>query len=183
MAFCITCNRELVDNNPCVCADSQQATEQHHTQPDLQQPYSQPYPQPSLQYISGKPSFVADLIILIINIVIDISFLLSGQYIWFFALLAFTVFPAARLIRTLKSGIVVDNAGVSGKVKGEQFRFAYHEISSASMADDEMNSKNLLIVSGYQSYSIRIRNARAVRDTIAHNMAALGVTPAPIEKK
>ena len=112
---------------------------------------------------------------------IDISFLLSEQYVWFFALLAFTVFPAVRLIRTLKSGIVVDNTGVSGKVKGEQFRFAYNEISSASMADD-MNSKNLLIVSGYQSHSIRIRNARAVRDAIAHNMAVLGVTPAPMEK-
>ena len=69
--------------------------------------------------------------------------------------------------------------GVVGKIKKEQFRLAYHEISSVSVNDTD-GGKHLLIVSGYTSHSIRIRNAHAVRDAIAHNMAVLGVAPAPM---
>lgn len=132
-----------------------------------------------MQHITGKPSFVLDAALLVFNIIIDISLLLSGAFLWFFILLIFTALPAARLIKTLRSGIVVNDRGVFGKIKKEQFRLEYHEISSVSMAD-EYNSKSLLIVSGYKSYIITIRNARAVRDAIAHNMAVLGTTPAPL---
>jgi len=178
---------------------SQPEPQQHQTYPAYQQPYVQqhahvqhqahqtyqqqhPYPggvyggSTTLYQVSGKPSFVADLILLIINIIIDISFLISGQFIWFVVCLFITVIPATRLINTLRSGVFVDVNGVSGKVKKEQFRYAYHEISSVSV-DDQMDNKRLVIVSGYQSHSIRVGNARAVRDAIAYNMAALGVTP------
>jgi len=140
-----------------------------------------PYPGgvPTLQFISGKPSFVSDLLLLIFNIIIDILLLISGRLFLFFGLLVFTAIPAIRLINTLRSGVFVDNTGVSGKIKKEQFRYAYHEISSVSV-DDQIDNKRLVIVSGYTSHSIRVGNARAVRDAISHNMALLGVTPTPM---
>ncbi|MCL2842964.1 MAG: hypothetical protein FWE28_05780 [Oscillospiraceae bacterium] len=131
----------------------------------------------SLVHISSKPSFIADLIILIINIFIDISLLLSGRFFWFFLLLFCTILPASRLIKTLRSGIVVGNAGIFVTIKKEKFQMAYHEISSVSITDN----RELLIVSGYQSRSIRIRNVRAIRDAISHNMEALAVAPAPMK--
>ncbi|MCL2368507.1 MAG: TMEM199/VMA12 family vacuolar ATPase assembly factor [Oscillospiraceae bacterium] len=133
----------------------------------------------ALRHITGKPSFVADLIILIVNVIADISFLVTGRFIWFFALLIFTILPAARLIKTLRSGIVVSDTGVAGNIKKDRFQLGYHEISSVSMADVD-NNKTLLLVAGYHSYSITIKNARAVRDAIAYNMAVLGVTPPPV---
>jgi len=129
--------------------------------------------------IKGKPSIAADLVILIINVVIDISFLISGDYILFFVLFAFTVIPAVRLFGTLNSTLIVNHEGVFGKIKKERFRLGYHEISSVSMHNKD-DSKSLLIVSGYQSYSVKISNARAVRDAIAHNMYVLGILPAPM---
>lgn len=134
---------------------------------------------PTLQHISGKPSFVFDLILLIFNIIIDISLLITGQLFWFFGLLVFTAIPIVRLSNTLRSGVFVDSTGVSGKIKKEQFRYSYHEISSVSV-DDQVDNKRLVIVSGYHSHSIRVGNARAVRDAISHNMAVLGVIPAPM---
>lgn len=133
----------------------------------------------SMRYITGKPPIALDVVLLVVNIIIDISLLLSGRFIWFFILLIFTILPAGRLIRTLSSEVVVYNRGVYGKIKKEQFQLGYHEISSVSIADKDDN-KNLLIVSGYKSYSIRIKNARAVRDAITYNMSVLNVTPAPM---
>ena len=130
-----------------------------------------------MQHITGKPSIVLHVIVLAVNIIIDISFLLGGQFVWFFMLLIFTILPAIRLINALKNKIVVSDQGIYGQTKKEHFRLGYHEISSVSMADKD-DGKNLLIVSGYQSYSIEIKNAQAVRDAIIHNMRVLNVTPA-----
>jgi len=134
----------------------------------------------ALWNISGKPSFVTDNIIMSVSIVMGISFLLRGQSVGFFLLLIFIVVPVGRLITSLNNSIVADDTGIFGKIKREPFRLAYHQISSVGIAS-ETDRKNLLIVSGCQTYSIRISNAYAVRDTILHNMAILELTPAPME--
>ena len=144
----------------------------------IQQP-QMPQSGVSLQYISGKPSSIVDLILLIFNVLVVIIWLATGRWIAFIFFFVFTILAIVRLATTLSSGIVVNDTGVFGKIKKERFNLGYHEISSVSMADID-NTKNLLIVSGYNSYTVRISNATAVRDAIVHNMTVLGVAPSPI---
>ena len=157
----------------------------YYQQPQSQQsamptnPIPTNYNSTPLKHVVGKPSIVANIIVLAVNIILDIWFLLSGAFIWFMICFVFTILPLLSLIRTLRSGIVVDDAGVSGKVKKEEFRYTYNQISSVSMAEGT-DGKTLLLVCGYITHSISIKNAEEVREAIAHNMAALGVAPAPI---
>lgn len=133
----------------------------------------------TFQFIIGKPPIILDIFVLIFNIFVDISLLLNGRFLFFFVFFIFTILPATRVIRALTSKIIVNESGVSGKIKKENFHWRYHEISSASLQNHD-SGKGVLLVSGYNSHSIRLKNARAVRDAIAHNMAIANVTPAPL---
>jgi len=132
-----------------------------------------------MQNITGTPPVVADAVFVIFNTLFSIWVFLTWDGIWFFAPLFFTILSVTNLVRTLNSGITVNDTGVSCKIKKQQFQLAYHEISAVSIADAD-NRKTLLIVSGYQSHSIRIKNANAVCAAIVHNMTVLGTTPAPL---
>jgi len=130
----------------------------------------------SLRHISGKPSFIADDIIIGISIITGILFLLRGQSVGFFLFLIFIVVPVGRWITSRSNSIVVDDIGIFGKIKREPFQLTYHEISSVGMSMiNETDRTNLHIVSGCRAYSIRIRNAYAVRDAILYNMSLLGL--------
>jgi len=129
-----------------------------------------------MQSIKGRPPLRADIISLIGSLFLVFWPTLTGNIVLSVLALLFLIFSIIRLIRTLNDGITVDDAGVLCKIKKQQFQLAYHEISAVTLADAN-NQKTLLIVSGYQSYSIRIENAEAVRATIAHNMATLKTAP------
>jgi hypothetical protein len=178
--FCKNCGNKLESTQGNFCtecgATCDSGTQQLQAQPQANAVMNGG----QLIRVVGKPSIAGDLIILIINIIIDISLLLSGSFIWFLILVIFTIFPAVRLINTLNSGIFVGDTGVSGKIKNESFEIAYNRISSASTPEKDYG-KNLLIVAGYKTYSINVRNAAEIRDAISHNMAVLGVIPAPVE--
>ncbi|HBU12632.1 MAG TPA: hypothetical protein DEB31_07890 [Clostridiales bacterium] len=180
--YCEKCGTPLIDKasfcSKCGQPVANMAKSVYH-QPNLG--YGQPSYRPSLQKIIGKPPVLLDAIILAIDIVIDCSFLLTGDFIWFFLLFPLTIIVLVRLINTLNSSIIADERGVAGKIKKERFQLGYHEISSVSLSDRN-DSKNLLIVSGYKTYSIKLKNAQNVRDTIAHNMAVSGCTPAPMKQ-
>ena len=131
-----------------------------------------------MQTITGKPPIVGDVVFIIFNVLFGVWVITWGSG-WLLLPLVFTITSTVRLVRTLNSGISVDETGVSCKIKKQKFQLAYHEISAVSLADAD-NRKTLLLVCGYDSHSIRITNAEAVRAVIAHNMAVLQTQPAPV---
>lgn len=120
---------------------------------------------------------------LIFFIVFNALFLLWSFWVWgnIWVLLSLPPFvlSVSHLVQTLRDGIIVDHTGISGKIKEQAFHFRYHEITAVNIVE-EHSKKTLLIVAGYQSHSIRIKNAKEMRDAILHNMAlAKGETIPP----
>jgi len=106
-----------------------------------------------------------------VSLCIGVSILLfsTGQTYVLSVFFVFTIISFIRLIKTLRSGVLVDDTGVSGKMKKVKFRYAYHEISSVSTLDEAVGT-SLILISDSQSHSLKIVNAQDVRDAISHNM-------------
>lgn len=95
---------------------------------------------------------------------------LFGRDFWIIIPVFFLGLSIYRLVQALGEGIVVNHAGLSGKIKKQVFHFQYHEMSAVNIVEDD-SKHTLLLVAGYQSHSIRMKNASDVRDAILHNMA------------
>ena len=135
--------------------------------------------QTALCHVTGKPFLTWPIVGLCFNVLIDIWLLLAGSYFIFFIGLAFTALSILNLVMAARNTVTVHQTGVSGKVKKEQFQLTYQDISSVSISDNA-HERTLLLVSGYHSWAVKIKNAQVVRDAIIYNMYVLGIQPTQI---